>query len=833
MEKEMVQKFDLEAAFKALDEIETPKAKGLRANRANLKERFAAKTYGDELIEDYYNINDHEALEEAQEDREAEVAKAKLARIEKIVDLDAETEDDLLPSYVGKVIIQCPQCMTLFYKNPEDIEKSEENPDVVNINEVCQHCGNASGYTIIGKVGEVKPEEESNFEETTEESELNLDFGEPTEEVSPEGTGGGFEEFEETEVVEEGSDDSSDDELDLDAIDLEPAEESLKHEQLNEDLDNKIVAFLDCSGSWGPEKVETCEKRAHDEEGATKLWYFSDHIYDNAEEAMKKGSTAAGPEIIAYAEANPETKVVIYTDGDMEHQGGKALFDGSIPNVKVIRVDLGESLKEEVVKAEEVVEAPAEEILDAAAKAGEEVAEKAAEEELTKEEVKEITDEVVASELNIPVIEEGSDDSSDDELVEELSPSEIEQRLTAYAASLGVEESLEEKKDCDCKDGICECGDKAAADTPLTEGQYDVSDAEFKAMLQDKVFQEFGEDLKEEAITEGSISKAAVDKCVATISEIGTDKPVEEGIGSAISSVVDGVADGVKSLLASDEAEKKEIAEDINITNNDSPSRIDNRDQSAEETKVEDTTEGLISAVDSVVGGVAKGVDSLLASDEAEKKDMQECAKAEEGLGLFGVGDINVNLDASGQNNAVGVGGGEGKTESCHGEECKEECKDCKEEKHVCEKCGKEPCECKEEGLLPGLDILPIKLPGLNEAEDLHEESLNKHISDYLTEVYANVKDFKTTECSIKGEGLIVEGTINFNSGNSRKTKFEFTESKDIVEGKIILEGYNKDLAEDAHFTLTCLFEDGGNTLLTESFGYKYTINNTLVEGLK
>lgn len=370
----MVQKFDLEAAFKALNEIETPKAeKGIRANRVDLKERFAAKTYGDALIEDYYNVNDKEALEEAKEDREEEVAKAKLARIEKIVDLDAESPEDLLPSYVGKVIIQCPQCMTLFYKNPEDIEKSEENPDVVNINEICQHCGNASGYTLIGKVGEVSEDEAANYEaaeEGAEEDELNLDFGEPTEEVSPEGAGGGFEE--EEIAVEEGSEDSSDDELDLDLseVELEPAEESLKREQLNESVE-KVVAFLDCSGSWTPEKISNCEKRAKEEEHAGKVFFFSDHIYDNMDEAIKGGRTSAGPEIIAYVQANPETKVVIYTDDDMKYQGGEALFDGTLPNVKLIRVDLGESLEEE------------------------------------------------------------------------LTPEQVEQRLTAYAASLGVEESVD------------------------------------------------------------------------------------------------------------------------------------------------------------------------------------------------------------------------------------------------------------------------------------------------------------------------------------------------------------------------------------------------------
>jgi hypothetical protein len=73
--------------------------------------------------------------------------------------------------------------MTLFYKNEEDIEKSEETPDVVNINEICQHCGNSSGYTLVGKVGGVDEDEAANFDVEGEElegteDELNLDFPE-------------------------------------------------------------------------------------------------------------------------------------------------------------------------------------------------------------------------------------------------------------------------------------------------------------------------------------------------------------------------------------------------------------------------------------------------------------------------------------------------------------------------------------------------------------------------------------------------------------------------------------------------------------------------------
>jgi hypothetical protein len=37
MKKESVQKFDLEAAFKALNEVEIPVVKGIRPNRENLQ----------------------------------------------------------------------------------------------------------------------------------------------------------------------------------------------------------------------------------------------------------------------------------------------------------------------------------------------------------------------------------------------------------------------------------------------------------------------------------------------------------------------------------------------------------------------------------------------------------------------------------------------------------------------------------------------------------------------------------------------------------------------------------------------------------------------------
>ena len=239
--KEQITKFDLTAAFKALDEVDYPETKGLKPDRVNLKETLHGKNKTDLLLEDYYNVNNQADLETAKDDRAAEVAQAKLARIEKIVDLDATSADELLGSYAGKVIIQCPQCMTMFYKNPEDIEVSEDNPEIVNVSETCQHCGNTSGYTVIGKVAPVGEDEAANYEATEsekapveEESELDLNVEEPVEKN---------EEDKETEESEEGTADEtatkeSPDEIGLN-IEEEPAEEDSTEEKAEDEKEKK------------------------------------------------------------------------------------------------------------------------------------------------------------------------------------------------------------------------------------------------------------------------------------------------------------------------------------------------------------------------------------------------------------------------------------------------------------------------------------------------------------------------------------------------------------------------------------------------------------------
>ena len=63
--KESITKFDLESAFKALDEIEIPRAGRVRANKPALTEIFSRKSKFDALMEEYYDIGSSEGLEDA------------------------------------------------------------------------------------------------------------------------------------------------------------------------------------------------------------------------------------------------------------------------------------------------------------------------------------------------------------------------------------------------------------------------------------------------------------------------------------------------------------------------------------------------------------------------------------------------------------------------------------------------------------------------------------------------------------------------------------------------------------------------------------------------
>lgn len=67
-----------------------------------------------------------------------------------IIDLEAEAEEDLKQSYVGKVILDCNVCHSNIFIDKDEIIVDEEG--VANVDLECPYCMSNEGYTIIGQV---------------------------------------------------------------------------------------------------------------------------------------------------------------------------------------------------------------------------------------------------------------------------------------------------------------------------------------------------------------------------------------------------------------------------------------------------------------------------------------------------------------------------------------------------------------------------------------------------------------------------------------------------------------------------------------------------------
>jgi hypothetical protein len=91
----------------------------------------------------------------------------------KIIDADAEDEEGIQDSYVGKVIINCNVCHSHIFANQEDI--TIDDSGIVNGEETCPYCGEMEGFTVIGQIEEFS--EESVADDDTE--------GEKEEDDSP------------------------------------------------------------------------------------------------------------------------------------------------------------------------------------------------------------------------------------------------------------------------------------------------------------------------------------------------------------------------------------------------------------------------------------------------------------------------------------------------------------------------------------------------------------------------------------------------------------------------------------------------------------------------
>lgn len=122
----------------------------------------------DFLTEEEFSLQDTAGLDDMDQ-----LLKTPASNIANVIDPEAETEDELQDTYIGKVILHCPVCNSMIYKDLEDIVKDDVE-ELVNIGEECPYCYTSEGFKVIGVV--------SPFEETSEEEEQEDEEEDPDEE---------------------------------------------------------------------------------------------------------------------------------------------------------------------------------------------------------------------------------------------------------------------------------------------------------------------------------------------------------------------------------------------------------------------------------------------------------------------------------------------------------------------------------------------------------------------------------------------------------------------------------------------------------------------------
>ena len=94
-----------------------------------------------------------------------------------VIDPEADTEEDLEDSYMGKVILDCKVCHSKIYKDPKDIIFGEDK-EYVNEEEECPYCYSTDGFKIVGQVAPFKEDDDIDVEiEDKEEVEVEEGCG--------------------------------------------------------------------------------------------------------------------------------------------------------------------------------------------------------------------------------------------------------------------------------------------------------------------------------------------------------------------------------------------------------------------------------------------------------------------------------------------------------------------------------------------------------------------------------------------------------------------------------------------------------------------------------
>lgn len=169
-----------------------------------------------------------------------------------VIDSEAETEDELQDTYIGKVILHCPVCNSMVYKKLEDIVKDDVE-ELVNVGEECPYCYTSEGFKVIGIVSPFEEGKDEEDEQEDEKEDSSEEEKVPEEHVDEELT----EEFETVEVATE------DQKVTLDADD--DGKLTIEAEPVKDTEEAEVLAPVPTEVADTIEETESAEEPADDE----------------------------------------------------------------------------------------------------------------------------------------------------------------------------------------------------------------------------------------------------------------------------------------------------------------------------------------------------------------------------------------------------------------------------------------------------------------------------------------------------------------------------------------------------------------------------------------
>lgn len=115
------------------------------------------------LNEEEFNLTDKDSIEDIKSLVDAPVD----ASID-IIDPDANSEDELADSYVGKVVLDCSVCHSKVYKDPSEVV-IDEVEELANVGEECPYCYTADGFKVLGQIAPFSDDVKPTGDEVSEE----------------------------------------------------------------------------------------------------------------------------------------------------------------------------------------------------------------------------------------------------------------------------------------------------------------------------------------------------------------------------------------------------------------------------------------------------------------------------------------------------------------------------------------------------------------------------------------------------------------------------------------------------------------------------------------